>query len=81
MLKRKVIRIYIGNLMWFLPVLILIMGVNPSVTGSFWWKALGVLLFAGIVVVCISSWLQVHREQRELDKKRLDYESVVYRQF
>ncbi|OAS17043.1 hypothetical protein [Paenibacillus oryzisoli] len=81
MLKRKVLRIYIGNLIWFLPILILIIGVNPSVLGSFWWKVLGLLLFAGIVVVCICSWLQVHREQRELDKKQLDYDSVVYRQF
>jgi membrane protein implicated in regulation of membrane protease activity len=68
-------------MIWFMPVLILIMGANPSVASSIWWKVLGILLFAGIVVVCIYSWYQVHREQREEEKKRFDYESVVYRQF
>lgn len=66
--------------MWFLPILILIMGANPSVAGSVWWKILGCLLFAGIVAVCVSSWLQVNREQREIDEKK-HFDSVVLRQF
>lgn len=67
--------------MWFMPVLILLLGANPSVADSIWWKVLGILLFAGIVVVCVHSWYQVKREQREDEKKRYEYESVVYRQF
>lgn len=80
MLKQKAIRIYIGNLMWFFPVLILIMGANPSVAGSVWWKVIGFLLLAGIVAVCASSWRQVNSEQREAEETK-HFDSVALRQF
>ncbi|OCT10897.1 hypothetical protein A8709_04115 [Paenibacillus pectinilyticus] len=81
MLKRKAIRIYVGNMIWFIPVLILIMGANPSVADSVWWKVLGCLLFAGIVVVCVWSWYQVTREKRETEEERYQRELVALRQF
>ncbi|MDR6553742.1 hypothetical protein [Paenibacillus qinlingensis] len=80
MLKRKVIWIYMKNLSWFLPIVILIIGANPSIAGSFWWKLLGFLLFVGIVALCVSSWIQANREQREIDENK-HFDPVVFRQF
>ncbi|WNR43681.1 hypothetical protein [Paenibacillus roseipurpureus] len=80
MLKQKLIRVYMENVIWFIPVVILIAGTNPSVKESVWWKVLGFVLFMGIVLLCIRSWREAHREQR-IEERRYNHEPIVLKQF
>ncbi|MFD0681203.1 MULTISPECIES: hypothetical protein [unclassified Paenibacillus] len=54
---------------WFIPLLILGLGALPSVRESFWWEALGALLFVIFIVIYGWSWLDAVQEQRKLFKE------------